>query len=35
VLERLDKAGHPAEEADDGPGVRDPSGNVLVLAVAP
>jgi catechol 2,3-dioxygenase len=35
VLERLDKAGRPAEEADDGPAVRDPSGNVLALTVAP
>jgi catechol 2,3-dioxygenase len=34
VLERLELAGHVAERSDDGPRVRDPSGNALVLAVA-
>ena len=34
VLGRLEEAGHAAEETDDGPRVRDPSGNALVLAVA-
>ena len=34
VLGRLDEAGHSAEETDDGPRVRDPSGNAIVLAVA-
>ena len=33
VLGRLDEAGHAAEETDDGPLVRDPSGNALVLAL--
>jgi catechol 2,3-dioxygenase len=32
VLARLAEAGHTTEESDDGPRVRDPSGNVLVLA---
>jgi len=32
VLGRLDEAGYAAEETDDGPRVRDPSGNALVLA---
>jgi catechol 2,3-dioxygenase len=34
VVERLDQAGHLPGESDDGPRVRDPSGNVLVLALA-
>jgi catechol 2,3-dioxygenase len=34
VLGRLEQAGHAAEETDDGPRVRDPSGNALVLALA-
>jgi catechol 2,3-dioxygenase len=34
VLGLLDEAGHSPEETDDGPRVRDPSGNALVLAVA-
>jgi catechol 2,3-dioxygenase len=34
VFERLELAGHVAEQSDDGPRVRDPSGNALVLAVA-
>jgi catechol 2,3-dioxygenase len=34
ALERLEHAGHEPEESDDGPRVRDPSGNALVLAVA-
>jgi catechol 2,3-dioxygenase len=34
VLERLEHAGHAPEESDDGPRVRDPSGNTLVLALA-
>ena len=34
LVERLDEAGHPAEETDDGPRVRDPSGNAFVLDVA-
>ena len=34
VLGRLDEAGHSPEETDDGPRVRDPSGNAIVLAVA-
>ena len=34
VLGRLDEAGHSREETDDGPRVRDPSGNAIVLAVA-
>jgi catechol 2,3-dioxygenase len=33
VLERLEQAGHAPEESDDGPRVRDPSGNALVLAL--
>jgi catechol 2,3-dioxygenase len=33
VLGRLDEAGHAAVETDDGPRVRDPSGNALVLSV--
>jgi catechol 2,3-dioxygenase len=34
VLERLELAGHAVEQSDDGPRVRDPSGNALVLALA-
>ena len=34
VLDRLEQAGHAAEQSDDGPRVRDPSGNALVLALA-
>ncbi len=34
VLGRLEQAGHAAEETEDGPRVRDPSGNALVLATA-
>ncbi len=34
VLGRLDEAGHAVEESGDGPLVRDPSGNALVLAAA-
>ncbi len=34
VVERLNDAGYPAEASDDGPRVRDPSGNVIVLDVA-
>jgi catechol 2,3-dioxygenase len=34
VLDRLEQAGHMAEQSDDGPRVRDPSGNALVLALA-
>jgi catechol 2,3-dioxygenase len=34
VLERLGQAGHAPEQSDDGPRVRDPSGNALVLALA-
>ncbi len=34
VLGRLDEAGHSTENTDDGPRVRDPSGNAIVLAVA-
>ena len=33
VLERLEQAGHIAEQTDDGPRVRDPSGSVIVLAL--
>ena len=33
VLERLELAGHASEDSDDGPRVRDPSGNALVLGV--
>jgi catechol 2,3-dioxygenase len=34
VLERLRRAGHGVSESEHGPAVADPSGNVLVLAVA-
>lgn len=34
VLGRLEQVGHAVEQTDDGPRVRDPSGNALVLAVA-
>jgi len=34
VLARLDEAGYSVEETADGPRVRDPSGNALVLALA-
>ncbi len=34
VIARLEAAGHPAAESADGPTVRDPSGNALVLAAA-
>jgi catechol 2,3-dioxygenase len=34
VLERLAQAGHAPEHGDDGPRVRDPSGNALLLALA-
>jgi catechol 2,3-dioxygenase len=34
VLGRLAEAGHSPQETDDGPRVRDPSGNAIVLAVA-
>ena len=34
MLNRLREAGYSFEETDDGPRVRDPSGNALVLAVA-
>jgi catechol 2,3-dioxygenase len=34
VLGRLAEAGHSPEETDDGPRVRDPSANAIVLAVA-
>jgi catechol 2,3-dioxygenase len=34
ALERLEQAGHMAEQSDDGPRVRDPSGNAVVLALA-
>jgi catechol 2,3-dioxygenase len=34
VLDRLQQAGHAVEERADGPRVRDPSGNVVVLDVA-
>jgi catechol 2,3-dioxygenase len=34
VVDRLTGAGHPTESTPDGPLVRDPSGNALVLAVA-
>jgi catechol 2,3-dioxygenase len=34
VVERLEQGGHLPGESDDGPRVRDPSGNVLVLALA-
>ena len=34
VLARLDEARYAREETDDGPRVRDPSGNALVLEVA-
>jgi catechol 2,3-dioxygenase len=34
VVKRLVQAGHAPEQSDDGPRVRDPSGNELVLAVA-
>lgn len=34
VLERASRAGHAAQETDDGPTVRDPSGNALLLAVS-
>ncbi len=34
VVERLERAGHTAEPTADGPFVRDPSGNALLLAVA-
>ena len=33
VLSRLDAAGHVVAEATDGPLVRDPSGNALILTV--
>ena len=34
VLERLERHGHTAQESGEGPVVRDPAGNALVLAVA-
>jgi catechol 2,3-dioxygenase len=34
VVARLEHAGHPVRESDDGPVVSDPSGNPLVLAAA-
>ena len=34
VRERLEQAGHALEDSADGPRVRDPSGNALVLALA-
>jgi catechol 2,3-dioxygenase len=34
VLSRLERAGHAPEETPDGPAVRDPSGNLLALALA-
>jgi catechol 2,3-dioxygenase len=34
LLGLLSAAGHPVQETDDGPLVRDPSGNALVLALA-
>ncbi|HEY0390012.1 MAG TPA: VOC family protein [Gaiellales bacterium] len=34
LLERLRREGHPVEDSADGPSVRDPSGNLLVLAAA-
>jgi catechol 2,3-dioxygenase len=35
LLGKVKDAGYAFEEADDGPRVRDPSGNALVLALAP
>ena len=34
VLQRLERHGHAPDEDAEGPVVRDPSGNALVLAVA-